>query len=128
MDSNWVSLIVILVIGFMLRKYLKFNRVYKVGYMYKHFGEKLEVSYKKYTGVDYYHFVFKKGKKMMIVYDVVVEEGELTIEWSERKRMIWKETFKESSQGTFSSEAGSSLHTINLKGEKTRGGCRIEFR
>ncbi|WP_338749413.1 hypothetical protein [Bacillus sp. FJAT-52991] len=127
MSSNTIFFIVLILIIFMLRKHIKFRTVIKWGYTYKHFGKTLNVTYKRFTGLDNYNFIFRKGNIVTISYDVKVEEGELTLEWTDRKKIIWQETFKEDSQGTFTTLADHRLHCIQLEGKNTKGGCHIEF-
>ncbi|MGD6856350.1 hypothetical protein ACQCVO_14835 [Bacillus infantis] len=110
-----------------LKKYIKFETTKKWGYTYKKSGNGVSVSYKTFTGSDFYNFTFKKGAELTISCEAVVEEGELTIEWNDGRKIIWKETFHESGKKTFTAEATNRLHGINLIGADTRGSCKVEF-
>ncbi|MCK6207743.1 hypothetical protein KZX50_20080 [Bacillus infantis] len=110
-----------------LKKYIKLETTKKWGYTYKKSGNGVSVSYKTFTGTDFYNFTFKKGAELTISCEAVVEEGELTIEWNDGREMIWRKTFKESGKETFTAAASSRLHGINLIGADTRGSCKVEF-
>lgn len=127
MSPNTIFFIVLILIIFMLRKHIKFITVIKWGYTDNNFGKTLNVSYKRFAGLDNYNFFFRKGNIVTISYDVKVEEGELTLEWTGRKKIIWQETFKEDSQGTFTTLADHRLHYVHIEGKNTKGGYHIKF-
>lgn len=58
MILNIIGFIIIFFIMIVLVKRGKFRTTVKLGYFYKHFGNKLSISYKKFTGLEYYNFVF----------------------------------------------------------------------
>ncbi len=51
-------------------------------------GNGVSVSYKTFTGSDFYNFTFKKGAELTIFCEAVVESGELPIEWNDGRKII----------------------------------------
>jgi hypothetical protein len=122
-----IVFIVIAVIIFSLRKYIKFEKTIKWGFTFNKSAHAVSVSYKTFTGSEFYIFKFRKGAELTVFYEVIVDEGELTIEWNDGRKIIWSKTLKESGRGTFTAVASSRIHGINLDGKGTKGSCRVEF-
>lgn len=127
MLANVIALIIMTIIVIVLIRKKKFKTSIKWGYFYKHVGKSLSISYKKFTGVEYYQFVLSKEETVTISYEVTVEEGELVLEWSDGKQIVWKEKFEEDKRGTLTILTAHRIHLIKVEGEKTKGGCRIQF-
>ncbi|WP_046175291.1 hypothetical protein [Domibacillus indicus] len=127
MGESIVPILIIGLIGYVLFKCGLLKMVVKIGYAYKHFGDKLSVSYKKFHGAEYYSFFFRHGEVAALTYEVTVEEGELCLEWRDGKETVWREIFTESRQGTYTLKAKHRLHVLEIKGKKTKGGFRVTF-
>ncbi|MFD1707645.1 hypothetical protein ACFSCZ_13015 [Siminovitchia sediminis] len=112
---------------YLLFKYGKPRFVKKIHYVYKHFGNKLKVSYKKFHGFNYYYFRVKKDETVSVRYNVTVEEGSLTLEWRDSKSLLFSKTFHENDDGEFTFTAKKKLHSLKLEADHSRGGCRIEL-
>ena len=124
-----ISLGILGLIGFFLWKTgrLRLVTVIKIGYVYKQGYENLRISYKKFHGVDEYYFRFAKGTAITLAYEVNVEEGELSLQWRNRKNHIWSQTFTEDGQGNSVFTTEHRLHSLIVSGSQTKGGCRIHF-
>lgn len=124
-----ISLGIVGLIGFFLWKTgrLRLRTVIKIGYVYKQGYENLRIFYKKFHGVDEYYFRFTKGTTITLAYEVSVEEGELHLQWGDRKNYIWSKVFTQDGQGTIVFTAKHSLHSLIVSGTQTKGGCRVHF-
>lgn len=125
MLSFIIVVITVAVLLIVLNKLGVLKTTKKIAYVYKHTGNELTVTYKRFTGPEFYNFMLGKNSTITISYDVHVEEGELTLEWTERKRLIWRETFRSDSRGSFTAQTGHRLHCVKLEGKDTRGGCHV---
>lgn len=127
--SEAAPFIVIGLIGFFLWKTgrLRVRTVTKIRYVYKQSFEYLRISYKRFHGVDEYSFYFSKGSTITLDYEVKVEEGELHLNWQDRTSPIWSRTFTKNEEGTIIFTAEHRLHSLIVKGNQTKGGCRIDF-
>ncbi len=105
----------------------KLRLVTKINYVYKRFGNKLNISYKRFHGFDYYYFRVKKHENVTVRYDVSVEEGSLTLEWRDSQDLIYNQTFFENERGEFIFTANMRLHSLKLVADQTRGGALIEL-
>ncbi|MFS0562248.1 hypothetical protein AB1K91_16035 [Terribacillus sp. 179-K 1B1 HS] len=99
----------------------------KKDFTYKQSKQQLSITYGKFNGFDYYYFKFKPDHMVTLSYEVEVEEGELMLEWRDRKRLIWRETFSEDAQGKVTAKTKHRRYSIRVEGKHTKGGCRIHF-
>ncbi|WP_050183923.1 hypothetical protein [Domibacillus robiginosus] len=113
--------------GWLLWKKGKLKVVTKIAYVYKQGLNHLRVSFKRFNGFDEYSFWLKKGASMTLVYEVTVEQGELQLEWRNRKKQVWKHVFTADESGTVSFTAERHLYVLQLDGKRAKGGCRIEL-
>ncbi|MEK5070192.1 hypothetical protein [Sporosarcina sp. FSL K6-1508] len=110
-------------IAYIIIKKGKLRVVTQIKYIYKRIGNRLNISYKIFNGFEYYYFRFKKHELLSISYDVTVEEGSFTLEWRDRKELLFKKKFTENEIGTFTFTTKHRIHSLKVIGEQTKGGC-----
>ncbi|WP_366248537.1 hypothetical protein [Terribacillus aidingensis] len=125
--SDIIGFIIIILIFAVLVKFRVIRIVSKNGYKYKQTKHELNLTYKKFNGFDYYYFKFNQGKLITLSYDVEVQEGELILEWHDRKQLLWKEAFTENTQGSFTAQTHYRRYSVRIEGKHTKGGCRLQF-
>jgi len=123
-----ISVVIFIIVFFYLDKKGIIKTQTKLFYTYRKKSNRLNVSYKKYDGYDYYRFRLKKGRKVTIFYEIIVEEGSLFLEWRDLKDSFFLKEFHQSESGQFSFETTRSLHSLKLDGKNTRGGCLFEVK
>lgn len=96
--------------------------------MMKRSQDHVDVSYKKFDGIEYYYFDLSKGQRFTLTYSVVVERGTLAIELRSMKGEFFSKSFTSSETGEFSFEPESNKHSVKLIGEDTKGGCKITLK
>jgi hypothetical protein len=125
--SDVIGFIIIVLIFAVLIKFRVIKIVSKNGYKYKQSNHELTLTYKKFNGFDYYYFKFSQGRTMTLSYDVEVDEGELILEWRDRKQLLWQEVFTENTQGSITAQTHNRRYSVRIEGKHTKGGCRIQF-
>ncbi|MFD1413604.1 hypothetical protein [Oceanobacillus jeddahense] len=125
--TNIFQLAILGLLAFFLFKNAKIRFISQKNYVHKRFGNKRDITYKKFHGVEYYHFRVKKNEIITVSYDVSVEEGSLRLEWRDRKDLLHDHTFFESESVEFSFTAKRRIHYIKLEANQTRGGVSIEM-
>lgn len=121
------TLIVITIVTFIFLRYGRIRTVTHINYIARKRKNNFRVKYKKFDGIEYYHFRLRKQENITIKYNVTVEKGSLTIEWRDRKNTFFQKTFSESSEGEFHYKTELKLHTLKLEAEHTKGGCQLEL-
>ncbi|SDD26659.1 hypothetical protein SAMN05421663_108126 [Terribacillus halophilus] len=127
MLSNVIAIIIFLILIGLLIKLRVVKIVSKKDFTYKQFKQQLSITYGKFNGFDYYYFKFKPDQMVTLSYEVEVKEGELMLEWRDRKQVIWRETFCEDAQGTVTAKTKHCRYSIRVEGKHTKGECRIHF-
>jgi hypothetical protein len=97
-------------------------------YVMKRSQDHVDVSYKKFDGIEYYYFDLSKGHRFTLTYSVVVERGTITIELRSMKGEFFSKSFSSSETGEFSFEAESNKLSVKLIGVETKGGCKITIK
>jgi len=95
----------------------------KVKWVEMNIGDTFKASYQYFNGREVEFIKLDSGETFILSYDVVVEDGSLTLEWENPDEdLIWKETFLENDQGTFefTSETDGRYRLI-VVGDETRG-------
>ncbi|ALX48534.1 hypothetical protein [Lentibacillus amyloliquefaciens] len=124
-----IGLLIFIIIGFFLYKkgILKFIDVRKNKYFHNHRRNKLDISYEKFKGSDDYYFFLKKSEPFTFQFDVIVEEGSLTLELRSMKDLLYTKTFTADENGTFTFTATRRFHTLSVEGHDTKGSCHMKF-
>lgn len=78
----------------------------------------------KYNGVYDHNFLLKTGQSYTANYDVTVDNGSVTIHLPG----IFKKTFHNNETGSFSFRANNRIHGVAVRGDYTKGGCKIEMK
>jgi hypothetical protein len=120
--------VIIIIIFILIKKGLIRVRTTTYGkYVLARTENQLDVSYKKFDGLEYYFFNFKKGQQITMNYLVFVERGALTIELKNKNREVFSKRFESSEQGEYTFVAENKRFSIDLVGEDTIGSCKITF-
>lgn len=127
MFADIVGFIIIVLIFAVLVRFRVIKMVSKNGYKYKQTKRVLNLTYKKFNGFDYYYFKFNQGKMITLSYNVEVQEGELILEWRDRKQLLWQEAFTENAQGSITAQTQYRRYSVRVEGKHTKGGCLIQF-
>lgn len=97
-------------------------------YIMKRSEDHVDVSYKKFDGLEYYYFDLSKGHRFTLKYSVTVERGTLIIELRSMKGECFSKSFSSSDTGEFSFDAESNKYSVKLIGVDTKGGCEITIK
>ncbi len=128
MEELIVFGVLLLIFGVLYKKGLiRFTMTTYGKYKMKRYGDHVEVSYKKFDGLEYYYFNLNKEHRFTMTYSVVVERGTVTIELRSMKGECFSKSFTASEEGEFNFEAESNKYSVKLIGEDTKGGCKITF-
>jgi len=103
--------------------------VRKVGWVGINYGGKMKASYRLFDGPQTSTVSLEAGEQVTLNYDVVVEEGSLTLTLADpEKEVIWQEVFESSGSGVFVFEAGQDgRYTLTTYGQKTQGSFDITW-
>lgn len=127
----WEQLILMGILGafaFILYRLGLLRVVKKIGYVHKKFGNRLSVSYKKFHGFDYYYFRLPENKQITLTYEVAVDDGSLNLELRNKKGSLFTKTFTADEKGDYFFVTNGKWHSIKVRGDETKGGCKVEFR
>jgi len=95
----------------------------KVRWVEMNIGDIFKASYQYFNSREVEFIKLDSGETLYLSYNVVVEEGSLTLQWeSPDEYLIWEETFNKNEQGTFEfTSETNGRHCLIIIGDETQG-------
>lgn len=125
MWKEFIPIVIVLVLIYFIAKKGGFTTL--SNYVYKRKGDRIDMRYKKFIGLEYYRFWLRNIDTFTFHYHVTIEAGSLIVELRNRDKCFFKQEFVSGESGSITYNTNRTLHWVKLKGKNTRGGYHIDI-
>ncbi len=101
----------------------------QVGWVEMNYGNDFQASYQFFDGKETEKIKIDAGDNFSLTYDVDVDDGALTLEFSDPDgNVVWEETFLEDAEDTYDFiPQKSGRFTLTVSGDQTEGGFDLTW-